>query len=474
MDASSEYQPYVAGLGGAYALPVFCMIDPEGPPNTYLLRLNGQLSDAVMFNYLRTAARTVAPRPANLASGQVVNDPAYVVQGNWWTNVAATALSYRVNGGAWSQVAGTTRWEASLAAYALLPGNNVFEAYSLYQGGVKSRTNSVSFIYVPSGLQIQLYAGLTIPGPVGGVYAIQYVTDLNQTDEQSWRCLTFLQLPASPYVWSDTSAPATKAKRFYRAVPFAAPANMVFSPSGTFRMGTPSAEVDRRENEGPQTVVALSRGFWMGQYEVTQNEYQTLMGNNPSYFNGDRSAAPFLDRDYGVNLNRPVEQVSWFDANSYCDRLTQQERNAGRIPINCVYRLPTEAEWQYACRAWTSTRFNYGEDPGYANLGNYAWFAGNSEGQTHSVGLKPPNLWGLYDMHGNVSEWCQDWLSSVLPGGSVMDPRGPASGEYRTLGGGGSYLYNADWCRSGGRDCNGADAAPPNYGFRVVLAVGEP
>ena len=112
-----------------------------------------------------------------------------------------------------------------------------------------------------------------------------------------------------------------------------------------------------------------------------------------------------------------METVSWYDATNYCGELTERERAAGRIATNSVYRLPTEAEWEYACRAGTSTRFSYGDDPGYTNLTNYAWYGDNSGGTTHPVGQKLPNPWGLYDMHGNVWEWCQDWWSDTYPGG---------------------------------------------------------
>jgi formylglycine-generating enzyme required for sulfatase activity len=326
----------------------------------------------------------------------------------------------------------------------------------------------------PPGLNLQLYAGLSITGVVGTVYSIEYVTDLTQTN--SWRCLEFLQPPASLYLWADKSAPAT-GKRFYRAAVFAAPTNLVFIPPGTFRMGSPTNELDREPYfplivEGPQTAVTISKGFWMGKYLVTQGEYLAVMGTNPSHFNGDRSGEdPPFNQDYGTDLTRPVETVSWFNATNYCGKLTQSERAAGRISTNSVYRLPTGAEWEYACRAWTSTRFSYGDDLDYSNLDQYAWYADNSDNMTHPVGQKLPNPWGLYDMHGNVAEWCLDW-NGPYPGGIAIDPQGPATGSLR-IARGGPWFHPASDCRSAWRN-----AASPNTmgaaGFRVVLAPGQP
>jgi formylglycine-generating enzyme required for sulfatase activity len=327
-----------------------------------------------------------------------------------------------------------------------------------------------------AGLDLQLYAGLSITGAVGTVYSIEHVTDLAETNNASaWRCLEFLQLPASPYLWADKSAPAT-GKRFYRAVVFAPPTNMVFIPPGTFRMGSPTNEVDRNDNEGPQTAVTISRGFWMGKYEVTQGEYLAVMGSNPSFFNGLQTTPPA--GDYGTDLSRPVEQVSWDDATNYCGQLTQRERAAGRIATNSLYRLPTEAEWEYACRAWTSTRFSYGDDPGYANLTNYAWYFDNSGRTTHPVGQKLANPWGLYDMYGNVWEWCQDWYGDYA-GGVALDPQGPASGLSRVKRGGGwpsglGWVADAWYCRSACRLTLSSGSGPRSPGFRVVLAPGQP
>ena len=314
----------------------------------------------------------------------------------------------------------------------------------------------------PPALDHQLYAGLNITGAVGTVYSVEYVTDLAQTN--AWRCLTFLQLPTTNYLWLDPTAPAT-GKRFYRAIQFDAPTNLAFIPPGTFRMGSPTNEVDREPFfpqivEGPQTAVTISRGFWMGRYEVTHGEYLAVMGNNPSTDTGDP--------------NRPVETVTWFNATNYCGKLTQRERAAGRIATNSVYRLPTEAEWEYACRAWTSTRFSYGDDPGYTDLTQYAWYEANSlaAAATHPVGQKLPNPWGLYDMTGNVAEWCQDWYAPYA-GGIAIDPQGPATGSARVLHGG-LWLRPGGYCRSAWRNALSPDFAGGGGGFRVVLAPGQP
>jgi formylglycine-generating enzyme required for sulfatase activity len=364
-------------------------------------------------------------------------------------------------------VAGSSGWSSTFAGRPTAPWNGLFGAQSL-----------------------EMYAGLTIVGEIGKVYSIEYVTDLGASAESDWRCLEYLQLPVSPYLWADKSAPTT-GKRFYRAVAMEPPTDMVFIPSGTFRMGSPENEEGRGwYDEGPQTDVIISQGFWMGKYEVTQAEYLAVTGNNPSRFNGVLWAGTEWETDYGTDLTRPVEQVSWDDAVAYCAALTERERAAGRIAPNTTYRLPTEAEWEYACRAWTSTRFSYGDDPGYTfndyenggqlttvgytNLTNYAWYGDNSGGTTHPVGQKLPNPWGLYDMHGNVWEWCQDPLGGYA-GGIAVDPQGPTAGFRRVIRGGGAYGWGtgAEYCRSACRHVRHTDFGGL-IGLRVVLAPGQP
>jgi formylglycine-generating enzyme required for sulfatase activity len=304
----------------------------------------------------------------------------------------------------------------------------------------------------PTGLSLQTYAGITITGAVGGVLTVQYATDPTQADD--WRAATIVQLSTSPFLWVDTSGPAS-AKRFYRTLQ--GPTNLTWIPSGTFTLGSPSTEVDRIDWEGPLTVVELSRGFFLGKWEVTQAEYLAVIGSNPSFFTND--------------LNRPVEGISWMDATNYCARLTEQERQARRLPAGWVYRLPTNAEWEYACRAGATTRFYYGDDIGYTSLTNYAWYGENSAQSTHAVGTRPANPWGLYDMAGNVSEWVQDWIGLNYPGGRLVDPQGPATGVTRVLRGGSWADFGAR-CRSASRSDGEPGFKGVDTGLRVVLATG--
>jgi formylglycine-generating enzyme required for sulfatase activity len=307
----------------------------------------------------------------------------------------------------------------------------------------------------PPNLDLRLFAGVTITGTVGEVYVVQSTPDLAQTN--SWRSLAFLQLPATNHLFVDTSGPA-QGNRFYRALLQTPLPNMVFIRPNTFALGSPTNEVGRSADEGPQTTVTISHGFWIGKHEVTQGEYLAVVGYNPSQFTGD--------------LSRPVESVSWLDATNYCALLTAQQLSAGLIPLGSRYRLPTEAEWEYAARAGTSTRFSYGDDPNATSLTNYAWYAVIGGPTTHPVGQKAPNPWGLYDMEGNVWEWCLDW-QGAYPGGFVTEPQGPASNPIgvKIIRGGAWDGFETD-CRSAKR--MGFGVSPFlidfNLGFRVVLA----
>jgi formylglycine-generating enzyme required for sulfatase activity len=196
----------------------------------------------------------------------------------------------------------------------------------------------------------------------------------------------------------------------------------VLIPAGTFMMGDADGEADER----PVHQVTISRSFYLGKYEVTQAQWQAIMGNNPSLFTGTD--------------NLPVEQVWWTDVEEFIRRLNAREGGD-------KYRLPTEAEWEYAARAGSTTAYSFGNDP--AQLKEYAWYKDNAGGKTHPVGQLKPNAWGLYDMHGNVMEWVQDWYGRYAAE-PVTDPPGPPSGTHR-MRRGGAWNNAAAICRSANR-----------------------
>ncbi len=199
---------------------------------------------------------------------------------------------------------------------------------------------------------------------------------------------------------------------------------MVLIPAGEFLMGSPDSDKHALPSEKPQHRVRITRPFYLGKYLVTQEQWEAVMGSNPSHFKGSKN---------------PVEQVSWEDCRGFVEKLSAK-RGGGK------FLLPTEAQWEYACRAGSTTRYCFGDEE--SGLGEYAWYAANSGITTHPVGGKKPNAWGLYDMHGNVWEWCQDWYDEGYYANSTTDdPTGPSGGSFRVLRGG-CWNYPAWICRS--------------------------
>ena len=227
-------------------------------------------------------------------------------------------------------------------------------------------------------------------------------------------------------------------------------------PAGSFYMGSPSSEKDRDNNEGPVHEVRITKSFYIGKYEVTQAQWKAVVGTTLSQ-QRDKADFPWLLKGEGPEY--PMYYISWEEAVEFCKRLGKE------------FRLPTEAEWEYACRAGSQTRFSYGDDPNYSQLGQYAWYYGESGNKTHPVGQKRPNAWGLYDVYGNVDEWCSDLcvLSGNYEGAGSVDPTGPAFAKSSLhVFRGGSWLDKPNRCRSANREGFPQNARCDIIGFRVV------
>ncbi|MBI3869181.1 MAG: formylglycine-generating enzyme family protein [Verrucomicrobia bacterium] len=333
----------------------------------------------------------------------------------------------------------------------------------------------------PASMEIDLVARLTVRGALGSVHEIQWAESLD--DQAVWTHLTNVTLLTAQAQVVDLATP-THGHRYYRRVESGTHfPGMVFIPQGTFVMGSPASEKERDSAE-TQHAVILTKGFWMGQREVTQGEFLSVIGSNRSYFkNGVNALSPGTGGKVTNELRHPVEQVSWIDATNYCGKLTQRDRAAGVIPVDYAYRLPTEAEWEYACRGGTTNAFSFGTAirQGMANfytLQEYDSAVGSQSKpgnvpiyRTIEVGSYAPNAFGLYDMHGNVWEWCSDWYGNY-PTGVVTDPVGPTSGDGRVIRGG-HWGYSGRDCRAARRYDYNPDIRGHSVGFRVVLAPGR-
>jgi formylglycine-generating enzyme required for sulfatase activity len=221
--------------------------------------------------------------------------------------------------------------------------------------------------------------------------------------------------------------------------------DFVLIPLGSFMMGSTPDVGD--SDEIPQHRVTFSLPFLLGKYEVTQEQWTQIMGDNPSHFKGPKL---------------PVDSVSWNDCQRFLEKL---EAKIGRR-----LTLPTEAQWEFACRADTKTRWNFGDKTDEA--ANYAWFDKNAQGTTHPVGEKKPNAFGAYDLHGNVAEWCSDWYSPTYPKRELTDPKGPASGDARVTRGG-AWGDQVSSTRSACRSANGPRGSSESIGFRCVMQLKE-
>jgi formylglycine-generating enzyme required for sulfatase activity len=240
---------------------------------------------------------------------------------------------------------------------------------------------------------------------------------------------------------------------------------LVLIPAGEFLMGSLDSDTDAYDDEKPQHRVQISRPFYLGRYTVTQAQYAAVTGENPSHFEGSNDL--------------PVENVSWDDAIAFCDTLSKREglkpyyQSGSVAPLGAEsYRLPTEAEWEYACQAGVNTRYSFGDDS--ASVGDFAWYSRNAKSKTHPVGQKRPNPWGLYDMHGNVWEWCRDGYAAHYYNESpVADPLGPPQSLDRVFRGGGWHDDPRD-CRRAFRGGITPEFRYDFLGFRVARSFPPP
>jgi formylglycine-generating enzyme required for sulfatase activity len=325
----------------------------------------------------------------------------------------------------------------------------------------------IVFSYLKGGcnepnVRLRMVPEITITGIPGSTNVIEYVNLLKDTN--NWITLTSIVLKAEQEIFYDTSAPASE-KRFYRVYALGQTSttnvfqelltSMARIEAGTFLMGSPESDPERGDNEFPQMQITFTNAYWISKYEVTQSEYTAIMGNNPSYFNEGGSL--------------PVENVSWHESVAFCEKLTQKERQSGRLPEEYVYRLPTEAEWEYAARAGSTNRFSYGDDIGYQKSSNYAWTSQNSGNKTHAVGQKTPNSYGIFDMYGNVFEWCADNFA-LYPGGNFINYQGPQSGVDKVYRGG-SWGNSPMESRSAARGGIEPSTKLNSFGFRYVIGA---
>ena len=212
--------------------------------------------------------------------------------------------------------------------------------------------------------------------------------------------------------------------------------------AGRFVMGSPKTEKDGGKDERPVHEVEISRPFYLGVFEVTCAQWKQVMGTLPAESRG--------------GTTEPVSGVTWAECETFIRKLAEQGYG--------TFRFPTEAEWEYACRAGSTTRFYWGDDPDCSEAGAYAWHKGNANGRTHPVGQKKPNAWGLYDMSGNVWEWCSDWYGPYAAGRRV-DPKGPKTGKSHVMRGNGRR-WGPKYCRSANRFYR---AKGHSTGLRLVL-----
>jgi formylglycine-generating enzyme required for sulfatase activity len=368
-------------------------------------------------------------------------------------------------------------------------GGPVINEYGEAIGMIISRSEAASLLPSASALPERINYAIPTEALIGQIQKLvpEPIAETSQQEKLSPKQI-YRNLKSSVVKVCNYSAPIKTAKNSVKTLQIplpdlpagAKPLDLVLISPGSFNMGNPSEAQNRESNEAPLTQVSLTRPFYLGKYEITQAQWVALMGSNPSHFT--------------ENPNLPVERISWYDAVEFCQRLSELLPNIQAIPEigeSMEIRLPFEAEWEYACRASTATPYFFGFTlkTNQANFDGRSFIefsADNAErqeavelaadteeyylDQTSPVGQFPANAWGLYDMHGNVQEWCMDRYAPRLPGRKVVNPQGPSNGIYRICRGG-SWFDRPQSCRSSSRNPMPPSTRLDNVGFRVVLSA---
>jgi len=352
-----------------------------------------------------------------------------------------------------------------LLAWAL--GALVSDKRALHAASAAEFAPAGSILAGGDPLKLSLVPQLVVSGRPGTMQRIEFSERVGAGAK--WIFLTNVVLHQPTNVVLDLTG--NQGVRYYKAVVLPDPPNFVWIPPGSFLMGSPIIETDRRTDEILHPVT-LTRGFWMNIYEVTIQEFLARMGTNWAQILEARAPPGTFGTNWpqGDDARLPVTRVKGSEVLEYCARLNAEAIQAGLLPGGYKYRLPTEAEGEYACRSGSTTTYFFGDDPG--QLGDYAWFKDNADGHLHPVGLKKPNPWGLYDLLGNAQEMCSDW-DWAYPEWEALDPLGPPSiprgrPEAKVLRDGG-YPYPASVLRSARRLVYYPLHWGGPSGFRVVL-----
>lgn len=288
-------------------------------------------------------------------------------------------------------------------------------------------------------------------------YPKQTVLPSNPSSESNWIIQQISSTRVEPSPGQDSPASTNPA-----SAPFL---ELIWIKPGSFMMGSPENEKDRRSNEGPQTEVVLTYEFWAGKFEVTCGQYKGVIGKPDPFWN------PFQE---SCEDQMPLPNVCWNQAMAFCKKLTELEMACGAVPHGYEFRLPTEAEWEYVCRAGTTTRFSFGDDPDSDQWLHEGWIRMSPNASfPHWVGTRQPNPWGVYHMHDNVRELCLDSYGNHYPGGRLVNPMGAFRPDWVTVRGGSQGL-DLESCRSAFRQvrqkrANERDVRVLPYGFRIVL-----